>query len=98
MSLAAHTTATNHGFTGMDINTQLLRIHSEVSEASEAVRDGKLPSKKIPDFSALEEELADAVIRIMDLGYKHNLYIGHALAAKMWYNQNRPHLHGRANQ
>lgn len=70
-------------------------MHSELSEALEAVRSGNPQSEKIPDFSNLEEELADCVIRIMDMGTGFGLRLPEAILAKMKYNDQRPHKHGR---
>jgi len=48
-------------WTKKDADTMLLRIHSEVSEASEAIRDN--------DFAGFAEELADIFIRLVNLSY-----------------------------
>jgi NTP pyrophosphatase (non-canonical NTP hydrolase) len=41
-------------------------------------------------------ELADAVIRIMDLCGKMEIDLGRAILDKMEYNRTRPHKHGKA--
>lgn len=64
-------------------------IHSELSEAYEGFRKNQM-SDKIPDFTALEEELADAMIRILDTAGGMNLRLAEAFAAKMVYNHARP--------
>lgn len=46
-------------------------MHSELSEAVEALRHGNQCSDHIPEFSGLEEEFADVVIRIMDMAFAH---------------------------
>lgn len=79
------------------IGTKLLLIHSEVSEAAEALRDGKIkmwidPSNHKPE--GVESELADTVIRIFDLAAALNMDLGNAIAVKMDYNRTRPHRHG----
>lgn len=74
--------------------TLLALIHSEISEALEALRQGNPPDDKIPEFSGLEAELADAVIRIMIMGHARNLNIGEAIIAKMKYNKGRDYRHG----
>lgn len=69
-------------------------IHSEVSEALEGNRTGAM-SDKIPDFRAEEEELADALIRVLDAAGGYNLRVGEALIRKTLYNLNRPPKHGK---
>lgn len=71
-------------------------MHSELSEALEACRKDYPDSTKIPDFSLLEEELADCVIRIMDFCGCHNLALGAAIVEKLEYNASRPHKHGKS--
>lgn len=72
----------------------LLLMHSELSEAVEALREGNPLSKKIPPFSQLQEELADVIIRIMDFSAKQNLNLADAVIHKIHYNKGRPHMHG----
>lgn len=69
--------------------TKLLLIHSEVSEACEALRKNNPPSEKLKGFSALEEELADILIRCFDFCGAKKLRIGEAVDAKMIYNRSR---------
>lgn len=69
-------------------------MHSELSEALEALRKGDPESTKIPGFSNLEEELADVVIRIMDYSTWKGLRIGEAIDAKIEHNRTRPYMHG----
>jgi hypothetical protein len=47
-------------------------VHSEISEAGEAVWLGNQTSVKTPDYTCLEEELSDAIIRLMDQTYARN--------------------------
>lgn len=70
-------------------------IHSELSEALEADRHGNPPDDKIPEFSGMEAELADAIIRILDLAGARGYDIGAAIIAKIQYNSTRPHKHGK---
>ena len=69
-------------------------MHSELSEALEALRHGDPPSKKIEGFSNLEEELADVMIRILEFGHAKGLRLAEAILAKKLYNDGRPFKHG----
>ena len=69
-------------------------IHSELSEALEALRHGNNASHVIPEVSQAEEELADALIRIMDMSYMNKWNLPKALFLKMEYNKTRPYRHG----
>lgn len=71
----------NHG-------ERIALMHSELSEALEAIRTDAR-STKTPDFSGVEEELADAVIRIADYAGRNGLDLGGAIAAKLVYNAGR---------
>jgi NTP pyrophosphatase (non-canonical NTP hydrolase) len=88
--------AQDHGWWTGDINDgeKIALIHSELSEALEALRNGNPTSSKIPNFSLLEEELADAIIRIMDYALYRNLDLAEAIQAKRDYNATRPFKHG----
>lgn len=70
-------------------------IHSELSEALEAHRKGSQPDEHCPDFNNLTIELADTIIRILDLAAGLGLCLPEAIAAKMNYNETRPHKHGK---
>jgi len=69
-------------------------MHSELSEALEGLRLGNPPDDKIPEFSAAEAELADTIIRIMDMGAGRGFRVAEALVAKMQFNSTRPPMHG----
>jgi len=78
-----------------EMGTAIALMHSELSEALEAHREGIPESTKIEGFSELEEELADTVIRIMDTAGEHDLDVGGAIVAKMRVNEDRPQKHGK---
>ena len=63
-------------------------MHSEISEAMEAHRKG-LMSGHLPKRTGVEEELADALIRIFDYCGDNDIDIGGALVEKMQYNRQR---------
>ena len=68
---------------------KLVLIHSEISEALEGYRKN-LMDDKLTHRPALEVELADAIIRIMDLAGALNLDIAGAIIEKMDFNARRP--------
>lgn len=70
-------------------------MHSELSEALEALRDGNPASVKIPAFTGAEEEYADVIIRILDHAQGRGLRVAEALLAKFDYNAGRSYKHGR---
>ena len=45
-------------------------------------------------ITAIEEEMADTFIRLLDLCGKLDIDVGRVILAKMVYNKNRPHMHG----
>jgi NTP pyrophosphatase (non-canonical NTP hydrolase) len=69
-------------------------IHSELSEALEAIRNGEPMSEKIPEFTELELELADVAIRLMDYAESRGIDLWSAIAAKAEYNKTRSYRHG----
>ena len=65
---------------------KLIGIVDELNAAQAAVHVGNPPNDKCPGFSDLEVELADAVIRILDLAGGANLRVAEALIAKHTFN------------
>lgn len=79
-----------------ELAVRIALIHSEISEALEATRTGNPADRHVPALTNLEIELADAVIRIMDMARHFNLRVGQAIVMKHAFNETRPHKHGKA--
>lgn len=69
-------------------------IHSELSEALEGYRKNIPWSGHIQNFTPVEEEFADAIIRMMSFSAANGLRLGQAILAKMKFNAGRPYKHG----
>ena len=72
----------------------LALVHAEVSEGLEALRHGNPPDDKIPHFTGIEAELADVVIRIMDMAEARGWNVADAIIAKHEMNKTRSYKHG----
>lgn len=78
----------------LDISKMLMNQVSEIAEAHEAYRCNDAQSDKIPEFSGLEEEEADVILRVMIDSSAKGWRTSAACIAKDKYNQNRPPMHG----
>lgn len=88
IALEVHQNAVEHGWWAEERTTPelLVLVHSEVSEALEAYRDG--------DDENFSEELADIIIRVMDMAEGLNIDLERAVLAKHKKNEKRPYRHG----
>jgi NTP pyrophosphatase (non-canonical NTP hydrolase) len=92
----AHRIAVEHGWWDRprSAGEALMLVVTEIAETMEAIRAGSPKSERIGSFSKVEEELADAVIRILDFAGGHGFDLEGAVLAKMRYNESRPYRHG----
>lgn len=92
----AYTVAVSKGWWDIpqDDGRLIALMHSELSEALEAMRHRNPQSEKIPEFTGVEEELADVVIRIMDFAAARDYRVAEAILAKIEYNAGRSIRHG----
>lgn len=94
-----HHTAKEKGFweDGEERNDSemIMLMVTELAEAVEGLREGNPPDDKVPEFSAVEAELADAVIRIMDYGHARGFRVAQAIEAKSRFNTTRPYKHNK---
>ena len=96
-SQLVHANAVAKGFWDSDRNDgELIALmHSELSEALEGLRHGNPPSDHIPEFTAVEEEMADLLIRVMVAAAGKGWRLGEALVAEIELSQGREWRHGK---
>jgi hypothetical protein len=119
LAQAIHENAKSKGFydngKAQNMGERLALIHSEISEALEADREGRYVTGKVlvekildePDDKefirkyktlvkgSFEEELADMIIRPLDMGAHKEIDIDLHVKAKMRFNSLREHMHGK---
>lgn len=72
----------------------LALVHSELSEALEGHRKDEA-DQHLPHHQSRTVELADAIIRIMDMAAGYDLPVARALLEKLEFNRSRPFKHGK---
>jgi NTP pyrophosphatase (non-canonical NTP hydrolase) len=79
----------------INVGEKIALIHSELSEALEASRKGNPPDHHCPEHDNFTVELADAMIRILDVAEAFGLDFEEAMFAKIEHNASRPYKHGK---
>lgn len=101
----AHRNSAQHGFWREGVTTtvilsKLALIHSEVSETLEIARDPQRRPEEVwyrhdgkPE--GMGPEMADIVIRVMDLAEALGIPLAERILQKQEFNRSRPHMHGK---
>ncbi len=83
----------------LELIEALALIMTEAAEAIESVRKNlnwsEDKDQHLPHRTNLETELADIMIRCLDLAGGLNIDIGQVILEKLEYNSTRPYLHGK---
>lgn len=91
-----------------ELGTSLMLVVTEVAEAMEEHRLGYAPDVVrhlwgaaesaigvVPKPEGIPTELADVIIRVLDIAGAYNIDIEAAFLEKLAYNRTRTHRHGR---
>lgn len=84
------------------LETELLLMHTELSEACEELRTGHAAGEiyYVTDKQGNQKpegvpvELADLIIRVCESSHKRGIPLQRAIVEKQAYNRTRPHRHG----
>lgn len=96
LAIPIYATGKSKGFYDGDFNVleKIALMHEELGEATRGYR-ADLMDDKLPHRKMLEVELADCVIRIMNLASHLGLDVPTALVEKAEFNKTRPYKHSK---
>ena len=110
---AVHANARMKGFHPLDESNEVFlanqcnNMHAEITELWDAYRAGnfgglcdkadKMRDLGLVPLTCAEEELADIIIRALDVSRHFGIDILMAISSKHAYNLTRPHKHGKKN-
>lgn len=81
----------------MEVAVKIGLVIGECSELMEAWREGNpwAPCNKTPTLTITNEEIADVIIRMLDLASFLRVNVGDAVRAKLEFNATRPYKHSK---
>lgn len=90
----AYYTSRDHGWKHDNDGQAIALMHSELSEALEAMRKPDKKDEHLPHLDPVGLELADVIIRVFDFCGARGIDLGTCIKEKMAYNDKRPMKHG----
>jgi len=90
----AYETSKSKGWKHDNDGQAIALMHSELSEALEAMRKPDHKDEHLPNLDPVGLELADVLIRVLDFCGAREIDLATCLKAKMDYNDSRPMKHG----
>ncbi len=95
LAQGCHQIAVEHGWWNGDreFGTLVALLHSEVSEMLELYRRSTVDTS-VKDIKGMDEEMADVIIRLLDMAAFYEIDIDSAVGHKMGINMDRPYRHG----
>lgn len=94
LCLRAYETSKAHGWKHDNDGQAIALMHSELSEALEAMRKPERKDEHLPHLDPVGLELADVLIRVFDFCGARGIDLATCVKEKMDYNDRRPMRHG----
>lgn len=96
LAIQVHRNAREKGFwdASQNMGEKLMLVVTELGEALEGLRKD-LKDEHLPEYDSFDVEVADAIIRLLDISQFRGVNIGQIINDKMNYNKTRERLHGK---